>query len=125
MKKILISIALLMASSVASSATIYLNEADYLNDLAALGYGTISEGFEDGAVWVCTPDTTPSTTSQGLIWQSNFANSTTGAGAAYEGAYGFYALPHGNATDGGSSCDGGSRSYTRRVLAERWMDYYI
>jgi hypothetical protein len=106
MKKILISIVLLTVNSVAHSATVYLDEAEYLTALSGLGHNTIYESFEDGNVWVRSSTVTPSTTSLGLIWQSNFTNSTTGAGAAYEGAYGFYALPHGNATDGGSSCDG-------------------
>jgi len=109
MKKIFISLALLTVSSVAHSATIYLDEETYLAALA--GYDTVYESFEDNIVWadsrtsIPTPGSTPSTTSQGLVWESNFANSATGTGAAYEGAYGFFALPHGDDTDSGSYCD--------------------
>ena len=106
MKKILISIALLTASSIANSATIYLDETEYLNALAALGYGTINESFEDDAVWVRSPTLTPSTNSQGLIWKSNYTNSTTvNNGDAHDGSYIFYSNPHGNASDGSFECE--------------------
>ena len=111
MKKFLNSIVLLIVSSVANASQIYLDETAYLNALADLGYGTIYEGFEDNVVWedsrtsIPSPGSTPSTTSQGLIWKSNFANSSTGTGAAHDGVYGFFSNPHGNTTDGGFGCD--------------------
>jgi hypothetical protein len=110
MKKTLIGIALFIVSSVANSATIYLSETEYLNALAALGYATIYEDFEDDVVWAdsrfsISPGSTPSTTSQGLIWKSNYTNSSTGSGAAHDGAYGFFSNPHGNTTNGGSTCE--------------------
>lgn len=71
MKKILISTVLLIVSNAASSATIYLDETDYLNALASSGYSTIYESFEDDNVWVRSPTLTSSTTSQGLVWESN------------------------------------------------------
>jgi hypothetical protein len=111
MKKIFISIALIMVSSIANSATIYLDETEYLNALADLGYGSIYEGFEDNVVWeesrtsISSSGGTSSTTSQGLIWKSNFANSSTGKGAAHDDVYGFFSNPHGNTLDGGSGCE--------------------
>jgi hypothetical protein len=114
MKKALISLALLAFSSVSySGITVYYDpannlqaEADYLAALAA--YATITESFEDDAVWVRSPNSTPSTTSQGLIWESNFTNSTTGAmgGSVADETYGFFSIPHGNTTDTGLfQCD--------------------
>jgi hypothetical protein len=111
MKKFLNSIVLLIVSSAANASQIYLDETAYLNALADLGYGTIYEGFEDNVVWddsrtsISNPGSTPSTASQGLIWKSNFANSSTGTGAAHDGAYGFFSNPHGNTTDGGFGCE--------------------
>jgi hypothetical protein len=78
MKKILISTVLLIVSNAASSATIYVDETDYLNALASSGYSTIYESFEDDNAWVRSPTLTSSTTSQGLVWESNSFNSTTG-----------------------------------------------
>lgn len=103
MKKIFISIALLTVNSVAHSATVYLDEAEYLTALS--GYSTIYESFEDDAVWVRSPQLTNTTNSQGLTWESNSFGSTTGEGAAYVGNYGFFSNPHGDDTDGGASCD--------------------
>jgi len=105
MKKILISIVLLTVNSVAHSATVYLDEAEYLTALS--GYSTIYESFENDAVWVRSPQLTNTTNSQGLTWKSNYTNSTTGTlgGSVVDGTYGFYSIPHGNDTDGGS-CDG-------------------
>lgn len=110
------SIVLFTVSSVASSAIIYLDETDYLDALAGFGYGTIYESFEDGNVWVRSPALTPSTTSQGLIWKSNFFDSTAGTqggsttgilgGSVIDGTYGFFSIPHGDATDTGLfECD--------------------
>jgi hypothetical protein len=110
-EKLLISTVLLAFSSIANSATIYLDETKYLKALEDLGYGWIYEGFEDNIVWadsrasIPSSGGTPSTTSQGLIWESNFANSSTGTGAAHDGTYGFFSNPHGNTTDGGFGCE--------------------
>ena len=108
MKNILTSIALLTVSSIANSATIYLDEDEYLNALAALGHDTIYESFEDDNVWVRSSTLTPSTTSQGLVWKSNSFNSTTGTlgGSVVDGTYGFFSIPHGDTTDTGLfQCD--------------------
>jgi hypothetical protein len=101
MKKILISTVLLIVSNAASSATIYVDETDYLNALASAGYSTIYESFEDDNAWVRSPTLTSSTTSQGLVWESNSFNSTTGTlgGSVKDGTYGFFSIPHGVTTD--------------------------
>jgi hypothetical protein len=116
-EKLLISTVLLAFSGIANSEVfVYYGpdnakaQADYLaalDDLAANATirKPITEGFEDD-VWVRFPTLTASTTSQGLIWKSNFANSLTGTGAALDGSYGFYSIPHGNTYDGGrSNCE--------------------
>ena len=110
MKDILIGTVLLMLAGITSAApVVYTNEALYLSDLMSLGYLTISEGFEDNAVWrpSGSPSLVDSTTSQGLIWKSNYTKSTTGTlgGSVVDGMYGFFSNPHGNATDGSFKCE--------------------
>jgi hypothetical protein len=123
-EKLLISTVLLAFSGIANSEVfVYYGpdnaqaQADYLAALDALAANatitkTITEGFEDNIVWadsrtsIPSSGGTPSTTCQGLIWKSNFANSLTGTGAALDGSYGFYSIPHGNTYDGGrSNCE--------------------
>ncbi|MFT7463626.1 MAG: hypothetical protein ACI9EF_001971 [Pseudohongiellaceae bacterium] len=83
-----------------SDLTTYTNHALFLAALADLGYSPLFEGFEDDAVWGAarTPATLPSVTNQGLTWESPSGSSevTTGSGPAFQGQYGFYALPHGD-----------------------------
>jgi hypothetical protein len=110
MKDILIGTVLLMLAGITSAApVVYTNEALYLSDLMSLGYSTISEGFEDNGVWrpSGSPSLVDSTTSQGLIWKSNFTKSTTGTlgGSVVNGMYGFFSNPHGNDTDGPLFCE--------------------
>jgi len=80
------------------NATVYTDEGAYLAALA--GQDTISEGFENDAVWggVRSPATAASVTSQGVSWTSNHPDNdiTTGGGPAFTGDWGFYSLPHGN-----------------------------
>jgi hypothetical protein len=107
MRKILFSIVLLAFSSVANSTLVVYYDpldnlqakADYLADLAA--YATITESFEDDAVWgTSRSSSVASTTSQGLIWKSNsFNSSTVDNGGAHDGDYVFYSNPHGDTTD--------------------------
>lgn len=109
MKSAFISIALLAFSSVSHSAiTVFYNpannaqaEADYLAALAA--YATITESFEDDAVWadsrnsIASPGSTPSVSSQGILWTSNFAANQIATGeVGISGSFGFYSSPHGN-----------------------------
>ena len=111
-----ISIGLLAFSGIANSAIdVYYDpldnaqaQADYLAALAANATitKTIPEGFEDEAVWgPSRTSSVASTTSQGLDWRSNTFNSRTGTGAALDGLYGFYFVPHGNTTDGINCAD--------------------
>ena len=73
------AIALLSFISLNTNAApvIYTNKTLYLSDLASLGYSSISENFENDTVWAgsrdfLTPGSTPSVTSQGIIWTSNY-----------------------------------------------------
>jgi hypothetical protein len=102
MKNILIGITLLALSSIVKAVpVVYTVEADYLSELATLGYTSIHEGFENDTVWDAsrntTPPVTPTVTSQGIVWSSNFpANKiVTGSGAAAVGDWGIYSNPHG------------------------------
>jgi len=80
------------------NAAVYTDEGAYLAALA--GQDTISEGFENDAVWggVRSPATAGSINSQGVSWTSNHIDNdiTTGGGPAYTGDWGFYSLPHGD-----------------------------
>jgi len=117
MKGILIGSALLvLAGGVANAApVIYTNEALFLADLAALGGSTIHESFEDDAVWadsrnsIPSPGSTPTVTSQRIVWTSNFSQNDiatgTVGGSAPDGAFAIYSLPHGITTDSGLYCD--------------------
>lgn len=98
---------LLLAYSTNAMAEIvvYIDETEFLNDLAAAGYAVTHEGFEDDAVWgdvrssiVDGSKSAPEVTSQGIVWTSNFeaGGITTGPGPARTGEYGFYAIPHGS-----------------------------
>ena len=87
----------------AQTTTVYTDEGAFL---AALGGATIvHEGFEDEPPWDAVRSTifggthtAPSITNVGITWQSNHAANeiTTGPGAAYDGGWGFYSLPHGD-----------------------------
>jgi hypothetical protein len=116
MKNLLIGTALLMLAGVTHAApVVYTDEALYLADLAALGYATIHESFEDSDVWaasrnsISSPGRTPAVTSHGIVWTSNYpqneiATGTVG-GSAPDGAFAIYSLPHGLTTDSGLYCD--------------------
>lgn len=116
MKKILIGTTLLVLADVTNAApVIYTNEALYRAELVALGYTTISESFENDTVWadsrnsIVSPGRTPSVTSKGIIWTSNYTQNeiATGdvGGSAPHGTYAIYSLPHGMTTDSGLYCD--------------------
>jgi len=115
-KNILLGIALLVLAGTTSAApVIYTDEAFFLADLATLGGATIYESFEDDVVWadsrnsISSPGSTPTVTSQGIIWTSNYPqnNIATGdvGGSAPDGTYAIYSLPHGETMDSGLYCD--------------------
>lgn len=92
----------------------YTDETAYLNDLAAFGYSSFVESFEDDAVWgglrstITSKITAPSVTSQGIVWTSNHPATndiTTGNGAAVTGEWGIYDPLHGVATGTPQECD--------------------
>ncbi|MBC8231591.1 hypothetical protein H8E77_18735 [bacterium] len=87
----------------------YTNEVRYLNALAAFGYSSFQEGFEDDAIWGSVrttipggPQTAKSITSLGITWTANNDNGevTTGNGPARRGQWGFFCLPHGDFPNG-------------------------
>jgi hypothetical protein len=105
MKSNLLTALLLIATNTSAAPVVYTNEALFLVDLTSLGYSTISESFEDTSVWgasrnsIPSPGSTPSVTSQGIVWTSNYSenNIATGTvgGSAPDGAFAIYSLPHG------------------------------
>ena len=116
MKKLLIGNILLVLTGITNAApVVYTDEALYLSDLASFGYSAIHESLEDSAVWaasrnsISSPGSTPSITSQGVVWTSNYTenNIATGGvgGSAPDGSYAIYSLPHGMTTDSGLYCD--------------------
>lgn len=114
-KSILAITALVSSININAAPVIYTDEALYLSDLATLGYSAISESFEDDVVWadsrnsITSPGSTPSVTSQGIVWTSNYSqnNIATGTvgGSAPDGSFAIYSLPHGMTTDSGLYCD--------------------
>jgi hypothetical protein len=103
--------ALTVFSAQATAAPeVYLDETLFLNELAAMGYTVIHEGFEDDTTWgtVRNPAKAPTVSSQGATWSANNLSSeiTTGNGPARNGDWGFYSLPHGSYDnpDPGTSC---------------------
>jgi hypothetical protein len=116
MKSTLIAAALLLLAGAASAApVIYTSEALYLGDLTALAGSTVHESFENDIVWedsrnsISSPGRTPTVTSQGIVWTSNYAQNSiatgTVGGSAPDGAFALYSLPHGMTTDSGLYCD--------------------
>ena len=116
MKSILIGATLiLLAGSTNAATTVYTNEALYLADLASLGYVSIAESFENDTAWaesrnsIVAPGSTPSVTSKGITWTSNYSQNeiATGdvGGSAPDGSFAIYSLPHGMTTDSGLYCD--------------------
>ena len=116
MKYILICTAVVVLSGVTNAApVIYTDEASYLAALAALDGSTVYESFEDDVAWadsrnsIVAPGRTPTVTSQGIVWTSNYAQNeiATGTVGGYtaDGIYALYSLPHGLTTDSGLYCD--------------------
>ena len=116
MKYLLLPLLLsVLAETTAAAPLVYTNQAQYLAALTALPGVTLSESFEDDAVWVdsrnsiVAPGRTPQVISQGIRWTSNYAQNelATGnvGGSAPDGTYAIYSLPHGLTTDSGLYCD--------------------
>jgi len=116
MNKLLMSTVLLVLGGASwAEPVVYTSESQFRTDLATLGYSIIHESFEDDVVWadsrnsIVEPGSTPSVTSQGVVWTSNYPQNdiATGdvGGSAPDGAYAIYSLPHGNDTDSGLYCD--------------------
>jgi hypothetical protein len=106
---------LAIACSAYSAPVIYTNKSAYLAELNSLGLSTVSESFENDIVWaasrnsIVTPGRTPSVTSKGILWTSNYDQNeiATGdvGGSAPAGTFAIYSLPHGLTTDSGLYCD--------------------
>jgi len=93
------------ALAAADGPVSFTDEAPFLAELATRGDCVIAEGFENELAWGAVRSTIPgdnqtaaSVTSQGVTWIPNSAASevTTGNGAALDGAWGLYELPHGD-----------------------------
>lgn len=107
LSSILIAAAVLMLFTGITHAApiVYNNEALYLADLTALGYSAIHESFEDNTMWansrnsISSPGSTPTVTSQGIVWTSNYLqnNIATGdvGGSAPDGVFAIYKLQPG------------------------------
>jgi hypothetical protein len=79
--------------------TVCWDESSFFAELAANGYGTLFEGFEDDGAWGPSRSSNPSSVvSQGITWTSNHpANGiSTSGGAARTGSWGVYSNPHGD-----------------------------
>lgn len=106
---------LAIACGAYSAPVIYTNKTAYLAELASLGLSTVSESFENDTVWaesrnsIVAPGRTPSVTSKGIVWTSNYAQNeiATGdvGGSAPAGTFAIYSLPHGLTSDSGLYCD--------------------
>jgi hypothetical protein len=91
--------------------TVCWDESSFFAELAANGYGTLFEGFEDDAAWGLSrypaypPPTNPSSVvSQGITWTPNYPSNgiSTSAGSARTGSWGVYSNPHGDLSGGGT-----------------------
>ena len=116
MKQALIAATLFaIASNAYSAPVVYTNKSAYLAQLDALGLAAIYESFENDSVWeasrnsIVAPGRTPTVTSKGIVWTSNYPQNSlaTGdvGGSAPAGSYAIYSLPHGLTTDSGLYCD--------------------
>jgi hypothetical protein len=85
--------------------TVYVNYAEFIAAVDALGLERIRESFEDDAAWghvrTTVPGgqiTAPSVTNLGLTWRANNPDGevTTGDGPPLIGQWGFFTLPHGS-----------------------------
>lgn len=99
----------------AAEPVAYIDEAAFLEAVAALPAATWAEGFEDDALWgavrtsiVDGVHSAPAVVAYGLTWTANNLSGevTTSEGAARTGLWGFYAYPHGSYTepDPGADC---------------------
>ena len=105
----------LICGTVRAEPVVYTDEALYLADLAAFGYAAIHESFENDVVWadsrnsISVPGSSPSVSSQGIEWMSNYSQNDiatgTVGGSAPDGDYAIYSRPHGLTTDSGLYCD--------------------
>lgn len=116
MKHLLLIVSLLaMATGAYSDPVVYNSKSAFRAELESRGFSTVGEGFENNNVWeasrnsIVAPGSTPSVTSKGIVWTSNYPRNrlATGdvGGSAPAGVYAIYSLPHGMTTDSGLYCD--------------------
>ena len=120
-----------VSSGGGTGQAIYTDRATFLAAVAAQGWSTTNESFED-PLWPRTPTTAASVSNLGLTWTGNHPGNglTTGSGPAVEGQFGFFELPHGNYTTGmncntpGNCTDGWivSADAAQFVAAGMWID---
>jgi PKD repeat protein len=98
-----------------AAPTAYVDEAEFHNALALMGYTATHEGFEDDTAWGSVRSSivggfhfAPSISSLGMTWTSNYlaGGITTGEGPVRSGKYGFYSYLHGSyqTPDPGTDC---------------------
>ena len=88
-----------------AAPVVYTDEAAYIEALAAGGYESLRENFEDDVVWVesrtsvARPGSTPYVISQEIKWTSNHAvNNVSTNDSGISSSFGFYSNPHGDQT---------------------------
>jgi len=117
---------LLLLSPVSNAVpTAYVDEAEFHNALALMGYVATHEGFEDDAVWGGVRSSivdgfhfVPGISNLGMTWTSNYqaGNITTGEGPVRSGVYGFYSYLHGSY----STPDPGTDCYVAGECGDGW-----
>lgn len=99
-----------VSSSVQAQTLTFTNENEYITALTTIGFDSFREGFEDVGTWggVRSPSSTPSVTSQGVVWSANHTGNdiSTSIGAAITGDWGVYDPDHGMAVGTAMQCDG-------------------
>lgn len=116
MRQLLTAVYLLtLAGAAWSDPVVYTSKTEFLAALDTQGFALINESFENDAAWaasrnsIVAPGSTPSVTSKGIVWSSNYTQNklATGdvGGSAPAGNFAIYSLPHGMTTDSGLYCD--------------------
>jgi hypothetical protein len=108
-----IATATLSACSVGPIVFVCWKESEYLSKLDSLGFGILTEGFEDPLAWASarSPLSATSVVSQGIAWESNHPlppasnQITTGPGPALTGDWAIFDMEHGYATGSVDQCD--------------------
>ncbi|MCA9244440.1 MAG: hypothetical protein KDA32_10825 [Phycisphaerales bacterium] len=109
-RAVFLSAACLFCLSRTAAQTTYFDEPNYLAAVAAGGWATVTEGFENDDPWGLVRTTivygtriAPDAPSKGITWDGSgggLHSITTSEGAANFGTWGFYSSPHGDILSG-------------------------